>query len=99
MLLGNEPLIIPETREVKRPRSFWDDWRVVLACLSASALLGAIHALGGRQIPHPRISLHRSDVIRRGDWANAVNAYWAPLYPATLAMVLGILKPSPYWEF
>jgi hypothetical protein len=101
MLLGNEPLIIPETREVKRPRSFWDDWRVVLACLSASALLGAIHALGGRHNMGPDgISyLDLSDVIRRGDWANAVNAYWAPLYPATLAMVLGILKPSPYWEF
>jgi hypothetical protein len=35
----------------------------------------------------------------RHDWANAVNAWWSPLFPWTLGLVLGIAKPSPRWEF
>lgn len=33
------------------------------------------------------------------DWANAVNAWWSPLYPWLLGLVLGVIKPSPKWEF
>jgi hypothetical protein len=33
------------------------------------------------------------------DWANAVNAWWSPLYPWTIGVVQGFLKPSPRWEF
>jgi hypothetical protein len=28
-----------------------------------------------------------------------VNAWWSPLYPSTLGLVLGALKPSPQREF
>ena len=35
----------------------------------------------------------------RHDWANAVNAYWSPLYPWTVGLVLGAAQPSPKWEF
>jgi hypothetical protein len=34
----------------------------------------------------------------RRDWANAVNAWWSPLYPWTVGLVIGIVKPSPRWE-
>src|SRR5712692_9327862 len=34
----------------------------------------------------------------RGDWKNAVNAYWSPLFSWLLALCLGIFRPSPYWE-
>jgi hypothetical protein len=35
----------------------------------------------------------------RHDWANAVNAWWSPLYPWTLGLVVGTAKPSPRREF
>lgn len=35
----------------------------------------------------------------RRDWANAVNAWWSPLYAWVLGLVLGVLKPSARWEF
>ena len=34
----------------------------------------------------------------RGDWKNAVNAYWSPLFSWLLALCLEVLRPSPYWE-
>src|SRR5260370_5925675 len=34
----------------------------------------------------------------RGDWKNAVNAYWSPLFSWLLALCLGIFRPNPYWE-
>lgn len=33
-----------------------------------------------------------------GHWAALINAYWSPLYPLVLGTVLGIAKPSSYWE-
>ena len=35
----------------------------------------------------------------RRDWANAINAWWSPLYPWSLGLVLGLTNPSPRWEF
>jgi len=34
----------------------------------------------------------------RGDWHNAVNAYWSPLFSWLLALGFAIFHPSPYWE-
>src|SRR5258708_16471542 len=34
----------------------------------------------------------------RGDFANAINAYWSPLYSWLIALVLGLFRPSGYWE-
>jgi hypothetical protein len=39
------------------------------------------------------------DSFFRRDWANAINAYWSPLYPWILGSVVGLAKPSPKWEF
>src|SRR5262249_33649298 len=33
-----------------------------------------------------------------GDFANAINAYWSPLYSWLIAFVLWIFKPNGYWE-
>ena len=41
------------------------------------------------------------DVARawlRGDWTNALNAYWSPLYIWVIAAVLRIFSPSMHWE-
>ena len=34
----------------------------------------------------------------RGDFGNAINAYWSPLYSWLIALVLWIFKPGGYWE-
>jgi len=34
----------------------------------------------------------------RGDFANAINAYWSPFYSWLIALVLWVFKPSGYWE-
>jgi hypothetical protein len=34
----------------------------------------------------------------RGDFANAINAYWSPLYSWLIALVLWVFKPGGYWE-
>jgi hypothetical protein len=96
-----DQLTIRENRDWEAPGSFSRDSAVALACCAVAVLLGAIHAFSARNNIGPDgISyLDISDLIRRGDWMDAVNAYWAPLYPATLAIGLGLLKPSPYWEF
>jgi MFS family permease len=35
----------------------------------------------------------------RGDWANAINAYWGPLYSWILGLALYVFEPSLRWEF
>ncbi|MGH9897802.1 MAG: hypothetical protein ACRD4L_02995, partial [Pyrinomonadaceae bacterium] len=40
-----------------------------------------------------------SDAYRHGDWHNAINAYWSPLFSWLLALTLTVIKPSTYWEF
>ena len=42
-----------------------------------------------------------ADVARawlRGDWHNALNTYWSPLYSWLLAIGFGILHPPIAWE-
>ena len=34
----------------------------------------------------------------RGDWHNAINAYWSPFFSWLLALALLIFHPGPYWE-
>jgi hypothetical protein len=63
--------------------------------------LGLIHAWMGRASMNPdgMSYLDVGESFFRRDWANAVNAWWSPLYPWTVGFVLGIGKPSPRWEF
>jgi hypothetical protein len=35
---------------------------------------------------------------RNGDWANAINPYWSPLYSWVLAIAYSVLRPAPYWQ-
>src|SRR4051795_941770 len=39
------------------------------------------------------------DAYWRGDWHNAINAYWSPLYSWILGFFLKATKPSMYWEY
>ena len=67
----------------------------------ASLALGLLHAWVGRYSMNPdgMSYLDVGDSFFRRDWANAVNAWWSPLYPWTLGLVVGLAKPSPRWEF
>lgn len=67
----------------------------------ASLALGLAHAWLGRysMITDGMSYLDVGDSFFRRDWANAVNAWWSPLYPWTLGLILGLAKPSPRWEF
>jgi hypothetical protein len=62
---------------------------------------GLFHAWLGRYAMDPdgMSYLDVGQSFFRRDWANAINAWWSPLYPWTLGVFLGIAKPSPDWEF
>ncbi|MGA8762425.1 MAG: hypothetical protein WB562_06005 [Candidatus Sulfotelmatobacter sp.] len=66
-----------------------------------SVALGLLHAWVGRYAMDPdgMSYLDVGNAFFRHDWANAVNAWWSPLYPWTIGLVVGIAKPSPEWEF
>src|ERR1700758_3364000 len=66
----------------------------------ASITLGLLHAWLGRYAMNPdgMSYLDVGDSFFRRDWANAVSAWWSPLYPWTVGFVLGIAKPSKRWE-
>lgn len=39
------------------------------------------------------------DAYWRGDWHNAINAYWSPLYSWILGFFINSLRPTPHWEY
>jgi len=69
-------------------------WCVALA-------LGAAQAWTTRFMMNPDgVSyLDIGDAYWRGDWHNAINSYWSPLYSWMLGFFLKIIRPSMYWEY
>ena len=72
----------------------------------AAWLIGLV--VGGAQAWLARQQLSSDDAIAyldigdaylRGDWSNAINAYWSPLYSWILGAVLRVASPSPALEF
>jgi hypothetical protein len=66
-----------------------------------SVILGALHAWAGRTAMNPDgISyLDVGNSFFRHDWANALNAWWSPLYAWTLGIVVGLFNPTSAKEF
>lgn len=64
-------------------------------------LLGGIQSWATRFTMNPDgISyLDIGDAYWRGDWHNAINGYWSPLYSWILGLALKIVKPSIYGEY
>ncbi|MBD2021542.1 hypothetical protein H6F43_15285 [Leptolyngbya sp. FACHB-36] len=65
-------------------------------------VLGALQALAYRftiATMDAVAYLDVGDAYARGDWSNAINGYWSPLYSWILGFVFAVLKPTPYWEF
>src|SRR5215475_941872 len=69
-------------------------WVVVLS-------LGAGSAWAARFTMYPDgISyLDVGDAFWRGDWHNAINAYWSPLYPCIAGLFIKVLRPAPGFEY
>jgi hypothetical protein len=72
-----------------------------ICCWIVTLALGAAQAWATRFTMNPDgISyLDVGDAYWRGDWHNALNAYWSPLYSWILGFFLKVLKPSAYWEY
>lgn len=64
-------------------------------------VFGAISAWEGRfDMDADGLSyLDMAEAYARGDWANALNSVWSPLYSWMLVPVLAALRAHPYWEF
>src|SRR3954454_685603 len=63
-------------------------------------ILGSAQAWGERHsIYSDGISyVEIATAYARHDWANAVNAYWSPLFSWVIALAFLALHPSPYWQ-
>jgi hypothetical protein len=66
-----------------------------------SVVLGLLHTWSGRYSMNlDGISyLDLGDSFFHRDWANALNAWWSPLYAWTLGVAVNAIAPSPRWEF
>lgn len=72
-----------------------------IGCWLVAVVLGAAQAWATRFNMNPDgISyLDIGDAYWRGDWHNAINAYWSPLYSWILGFFVKMLKPSPSWDY
>ena len=85
------------------PAARWDpsDRQVVVwLCLIAVAL-GLVEAwISRNDMYSDGISyMDVGDAFVRGQWRDAVNGYWSPLYPALLGAAAFVLKPAATWQF
>jgi hypothetical protein len=67
----------------------------VVALLGSGAIFYGRFRMKGDGISY----LDLADAYLRHDWAAAANTSWSPLYPAILSVVLGIVRPGPFFEF
>jgi 4-amino-4-deoxy-L-arabinose transferase-like glycosyltransferase len=74
-----------------------------LAFRSLALLLAGIHlfaAISSQSMNADGVSyLDIGDAYFRGDWANAINPVWSPLYSLILGLANFIFKPSMQWQF
>ena len=77
--------------------------RVRLLFRSFAILLAGFHvwaAVSSQSMNADGISyLDIGDAYFRGDWANAINAVWSPLYSWILGFVNFVLDPPMQWQF
>lgn len=76
-------------------------YRLLLAFWICAIAFAAIQAWNSRfeMAPDGIQYLDNADAYLRGDWHNAANTQWSPMYPWLLAIALAALKPTSYWQF
>ncbi|MFO0877221.1 MAG: hypothetical protein U0840_07580 [Gemmataceae bacterium] len=59
-----------------------------------------LHGYANRHLINPDgiAYLEVASQYLRGEWAQALNGYWSPLYSWLLAGTLAVVQPSAYWE-
>ena len=69
---------------------------LLLLCLALGAVQIWIsrYALGSDGVSY----LDIGDAFSRGQWAQAINGYWSPLYAWCEGLALGLIQPSLWWE-
>lgn len=69
-------------------------------CRATAIFLGLIYTFGARYRMYPdTVSyLDMGDAYFRGDFANAINAYWGALYSWFLGAAVAMFNPSPHGE-
>jgi 4-amino-4-deoxy-L-arabinose transferase-like glycosyltransferase len=72
-----------------------------IGCWFVALALGAIDAWATRftMFPDGVSYLDVGDAFWRGDWHNAINAYWSPVYPCIVGLFLKLFSPSIYGEY
>ncbi len=80
-----------------------DPWlrRIFVIFWIAAVGLAAVQAWTSRfeMAPDGIQYLDNADAYFSGDWRDAANTQWSPMYPWLLGAAMRVLKPSPYWEF
>lgn len=86
------------------PRSMWSGTRAeritVLTFWILGLGLGATRAWTNRfDVMSDGLSyIEMGEAYLRGDWANALNGHWSPLYSWIVGAALRVFKPSAFWE-
>lgn len=75
--------------------------RIKIFFWSLALVLGFFHAVAARHAMNPdgMSYLEIGEAYMRGDWGNAINTFWSPLYSWLLGFAFFVFTPSPYWEF
>jgi hypothetical protein len=70
-------------------------------CWAVIAILGLLQVIGKYSFMDPDglSYLEIGNAYLRGDWHNAINAYWSPLFSWLLGLAMLVFRPTPYWEF
>src|SRR5271167_2870431 len=71
-----------------------------ILCWGVVAALGLLQVCAHRHVMNPD-GISYLEIARAGisGWHGFVNAYWSPLYPFLISLVLRMFQPSIYWEF
>lgn len=69
---------------------------LLILCLAfgAAQIWISRYALGSDGVSY----LDIGDAFFRGQWSQAINGYWSPLYAWCEGLALGLIKPSLWWE-
>jgi hypothetical protein len=92
---------VSEPRMVELPDQKHEQWGLRILCWAVLILLGAVQTWFNRQLMSgDGVSyLDIGDAYFKGDWHNAINGMWSPLYSWLTGGALLLTKPSAYWEY
>jgi hypothetical protein len=100
LLTNNHDAQVDE-QQAKPARRFSSMRSLTFVCWSVAALVALLQLISKYAFidPDGLSYLDIAAAYSRGDWHNAINAYWSPLFSWLLVLAMGIIRPSPYWEF